>query len=143
MKAVLEARRRGRGVHRRRTPADFDGFRADLDALSWDEIVATCGVPRDDIERVAATYARRKNVVFAWGMGMTHHLHGVENVEAIANLALIRGMIGRRYAGLLPLRGHSNVQGIGTIGVKPVVSEEIFAAMEEAFGITLSRAKGL
>ena len=73
-------------------------------------------------------------------MGMTHHLHGVANVEAIANLALLRGMIGRRYAGLLPLRGHSNVQGIGTIGVKPVVSEEIFAAMEEAFGITLSRA---
>ncbi len=64
-----------------------------------------------------------RNVVFAWGMGMTHHLHGVENVEAIANLALLRGMIGKRFAGLLPLRGHSNVQGIGTIGVKPVVSD--------------------
>jgi anaerobic selenocysteine-containing dehydrogenase len=75
-------------------------------------------------------------------MGMTHHVHGVENVEAIANLALLRGMIGRRYAGLLPLRGHSNVQGIGTIGVKPVVSEEVFAAMERAFGVTLSRTKG-
>lgn len=122
--------------------ADFDPFRADLDALAWDEITASCGIPRADIERVAGRYAERQNVVFAWGMGMTHHLHGVENVEAIANLALIRGMAGKRFAGLLPLRGHSNVQGIGTIGVKPVVSEQIFAAMESAFGITLPREKG-
>jgi len=121
----------------------FDAFAADLDALSWGQIEAACGVARAAIERVAALYARRKNVVFAWGMGMTHHLHGVGNVEAIANLALLRGMIGRRYAGLLPLRGHSNVQGIGTIGVKPVVSEAVFAAMEDAFGITLPRDKGV
>ncbi len=60
----------------------------------------------------------------------------------IANLALLRGMIGRQYAGLLPLRGHSNVQGIGTIGVKPLVAEDVFAKMEEAFSITLSRQMG-
>lgn len=121
----------------------FETLRADLEAVSWDEIEQTTAVTRSEIERVATAYARRQNVVFAWGMGMTHHLHGVENVEAIANLALIRGMIGKRYAGLLPLRGHSNVQGIGTIGVKPVVSESVFAAMEQSFGINLSRAKGL
>ncbi len=122
--------------------ADFEAFRADLDALGWHEIAARCGVPRQAIERVAARYAERQNVVFAWGMGMTHHTHGVANVEAIANLALLRGMVGRRHAGLLPLRGHSNVQGIGTIGVKPVVSAEVFAAMETAFGVKLGRAKG-
>lgn len=122
--------------------ANYDTFRADLDALSWETITALTGIARADIERVAGRYAERQNVVFAWGMGMTHHVHGVANVEAVANLALLRGMIGRRYAGLLPLRGHSNVQGIGTIGVKPIVSEQVFAAMEKAFGITLSRAKG-
>ena len=122
--------------------ADFDSWRADLDALSWPEIEAATGIARADIQRVAGIYAERQNVVFAWGMGMTHHVHGVANVEAIANLALLRGMIGRRYAGLLPLRGHSNVQGIGTIGVKPIVSEEVFAAMERTFGVKLSRAKG-
>ncbi len=120
----------------------FDALVADLDRLGWDEIEAMTGVARTDIERVATIYARRQNVVFAWGMGMTHHLNGTANVEAIANLALLRGMLGRRYAGLLPLRGHSNVQGIGTIGVKPVVSEEIFAAMERAFGVTLTRQRG-
>jgi anaerobic selenocysteine-containing dehydrogenase len=51
-------------------------------------------------------------------------------------------MIGKRFAGLLPLRGHSNVQGIGTIGVKPIVSEQIFAAMEQTFGVGLPREKG-
>lgn len=122
--------------------ASFDAFVADLDALSWPEIEAASGLSRADIERVATRYAGRQNVVFAWGMGMTHHVHGTANVEAIANLALLRGMIGKRYAGLLPLRGHSNVQGIGTIGVKPIVSEQVFAAMERAFGITLPRDKG-
>ena len=120
----------------------FDAWRAKLDTLGWDAVEAATGLRRADIERVARRYAGRQNVVFAWGMGMTHHLHGVTNVEAIANLALLRGMVGRPNAGLLPLRGHSNVQGIGTIGVKPVVSEEVFAAMERAFGITLTRARG-
>jgi molybdopterin-dependent oxidoreductase alpha subunit len=121
----------------------FDALRADLDATAWDEITARTGLSQAEIERVATRYAERRNVVFAWGMGMTHHVHGTANVEAIANLALIRGMLGRRFAGLLPLRGHSNVQGIGTIGVKPVVSAEVFAAMEQAFGVTLPREKGL
>src|SRR5690606_26344196 len=96
----------------------FEAFEADLAALDWDAITTACGLSRDEIERVAAAYGRAKHAVFAWGMGMTHHVHGVANVEAIANLALLRGMIGKPYAGLLPLRGHSNVQGIGTIGVK-------------------------
>ena len=52
-------------------------------------------------------------------MGITHHLHGVENVQMIANLALLRGMVGRPNAGLMPIRGHSNVQGMGSVGVTP------------------------
>jgi molybdopterin-dependent oxidoreductase alpha subunit len=140
-KAVLELGAEDRGFIAAHAEG-FDAFRADLDALEWATITAECGVAEEDIRRAAASYAKRKNVVFAWGMGMTHHLHGVANVEAIANLALLRGMIGRPFAGLLPLRGHSNVQGIGTIGVKPVVSEEVFAAMERAFGVRLPREKG-
>lgn len=120
-----------------------DIFKDDLDGLSWVDIEARCGVARDDIMRVAKLYAASDNAVFAWGMGMTHHQHGVENVEAIANLALLRGMIGKRFSGLLPLRGHSNVQGIGTIGVKPVLAEDVMLKIEERFGETLTRAKGM
>ena len=125
-----------------RHTSGFAEFRADIDATGWDAIVDRCGVPRADIERVAARYCRAERVVFAWGMGMTHHLHGVDNIEMLANLALLRGMVGKRHAGLLPLRGHSNVQGIGTIGVKPVLADEVFDRMEAELGVTLPRTAG-
>ena len=114
-----------------------------IEALSWDEIVDRCGVSRDEIETVAEVYASSLNAVFAWGMGMTHHLHGVENIEEIAALAFLRGMIGRPGAGLLPLRGHSNVQGVGTIGVKPMLAEDVVERMEARFGVKLPDAKGM
>jgi anaerobic selenocysteine-containing dehydrogenase len=68
---------------------------------------------------MADMYCAAKNVVFGWTMGITHHEHGVSGVQSIVNLALLRGMIGRPRAGLLPIRGHSNVQGIGSVGVTP------------------------
>ncbi|KQT44696.1 histidine kinase [Devosia sp. Leaf420] len=123
--------------------ADFEAFAQDISALTWDEVVAATGIAQSDIERVAAAYGRSKAAVFAWGMGMTHHVHGTANVEAIANLALVRGMIGKRFAGLLPLRGHSNVQGIGTIGVKPVLAKDVLKRMEEVFGVSFPEEKGL
>ncbi|WP_245893115.1 FdhF/YdeP family oxidoreductase [Devosia naphthalenivorans] len=120
----------------------FDAFRADLEALGWDEITGACGVSRDEVEEIARRYGQSQNAVFAWGMGMTHHIHGVANVEAIANLATLRGMVGKRFAGLLPLRGHSNVQGIGTIGVKPVLAKDVLAKMEAVFGVQFPPEKG-
>jgi molybdopterin-dependent oxidoreductase alpha subunit len=120
----------------------FDSFREDLEALTWERIVDACGVQQADIDEIARRYGRSRNVVFAWGMGMTHHIHGVANVEAIANLATLRGMVGKRFAGLLPLRGHSNVQGIGTIGVKPVLAKDVLGKMEAAFGVKFPEEKG-
>lgn len=121
----------------------FVGFASELMAVPWAEIVSQCGVLEEEIMRIAKIYAASKNSVFAWGMGVTHHVHGVENVEAIANLALIRGMVGKQFAGLLPLRGHSNVQGIGTIGVKPVLAEDVLEKIENHFGHVLPRKKGM
>lgn len=121
----------------------FEAFAKDIAATDWAEIEAASGIARSDIEAVAQAYGGSKNAVFAWGMGMTHHLHGVENIHYIANLALLRGMIGRPGAGLLPLRGHSNVQGIGTIGVKPVLAEEVVARIEARFGLSLPKKPGL
>jgi len=121
----------------------FAEFQADLDALDWGAITAACGISRDEITHLARQYGRAKHAVFAWGMGMTHHIHGVANVEAIANLAMLRGMVGKRFAGLLPLRGHSNVQGIGTIGVKPVLAKDVLEKMEAAFGVSFPAEKGM
>lgn len=141
-KAVLDAGAEDRAFIAAHT-VGFDAFAADLAATGWDAIVDASGIARADIERVAALYVRSRNAVFAWGMGVTHHVNGSDNVEYIANLALLRGMVGRPAAGLLPLRGHSNVQGIGTIGVKPVLATDVLARMEEHFGIHLPAGKGL
>eukprot|EP00903_Cladosiphon_okamuranus_P003384 g3382.t1 len=122
---------------------DWTAFVADIEATSWPDIESHSGVKRPDIERIADYYLQSQSTVFAWGMGMTHHLNGVENIEMIANLALMRGMIGRPGAGLLPLRGHSNVQGIGTIGVKPVLAEDVIRKMETTLGITLPTKAGM
>jgi len=140
-KAVLEGGYEARDFLAQHT-SGFEAFKADLDALSWDGITASCGIPRHEIAHIADRYGKADRVVFAWGMGMTHHIHGVANVEAIANLAILRGMVGKRYAGLLPLRGHSNVQGIGTIGVKPVLAKDVLARMEAEFGVTFPEEKG-
>jgi molybdopterin-dependent oxidoreductase alpha subunit len=140
-KAVLEAGLEDRDFIAAHA-SGFEAFLTDIEALEWDAIVGACGVEQDEIEHIARQYGRAEHAVFAWGMGMTHHVHGVANVEAIANLAMLRGMVGKRFAGLLPLRGHSNVQGIGTIGVKPVLAKDVLARMEAAFGVSFPVEKG-
>jgi molybdopterin-dependent oxidoreductase alpha subunit len=120
----------------------FDEFKNDLDGTSWREIERCAGVSQTEIEEVAGWYGKAKNVVFSWAMGITHHIHGVDNVESIVNLALLRGMVGRKYAGLLPLRGHSNVQGIGSVGVTPQLKQEVFDALHVNLGIKLPDTPG-
>lgn len=115
----------------------FADFAADINATDWSTIVSQCGVSQQALEDVAKVYCQSENAVFAWGMGITHHQHGVQNVEYISNLALLRGMIGKPCAGLLPLRGHSNVQGIGTIGVKPVLADDVLNKMQDTLDIRL------
>ncbi len=116
--------------------------KARLEDVSWDEINAKSGVPRDEIEKIAKCYAAAKNVVFSWTMGITHHAHGVKNVQAIANLALLRGMVGRAGCGLMPIRGHSNVQGIGSMGVVPKLKDAIFDRLQNHFGVSLPTTPG-
>ncbi|HMO37311.1 MAG TPA: molybdopterin-dependent oxidoreductase, partial [Gemmatales bacterium] len=81
--------------------------------------------------------------VFAWTMGITHHLHGVDNVRSIVNLVLLRGMVGKPYAGCLPIRGHSNVQGIGTVGVTPALKTTLVERMVQRLGVHPPEQPGL
>ena len=118
-------------------------LQASLAAHDWDDIYRKAGVGPQAIQAIATRYAAAENVVFTWTMGITHHAHGVENVEAIANLALLRGMVGRPNAGLLPIRGHSNVQGIGSMGVTPKLKEAIFERLQSHFGLQLPTTAGL
>jgi molybdopterin-dependent oxidoreductase alpha subunit len=117
-------------------------LRERLAAVMWEEIVEKSGVTREDIVRIAERYARAKNVVFSWTMGITHHAHGVQNVQAIGNLALLRGMVGKPGAGLMPIRGHSNVQGIGSVGVTPKLKDILFERLQNHFGVELPTMPG-
>lgn len=121
----------------------FSAYQQYVANSSWQELETLSGVPRPLMEQLARHYAQAKNVVFAWAMGITHHANGVEGVQAIVNLALLRGMVGRKQAGLLPLRGHSNVQGIGTIGFTPQLKQEFLDNLESAYGIHLPTGEGL
>ena len=114
-----------------------------LKSIEWDEIVAKSGVARDDIDAIADRYAKAERAIFSWTMGITHHVHGVQNVQMIGNLALMRGMVGKQHAGLMPIRGHSNVQGIGSVGVTPALKQAIFDRLESHFDIHLPTQPGL
>ena len=121
----------------------WPALKASLAAVNWNDIYRKSGVGPDAIDAIAIRYAAAENVVFTWTMGITHHTYGVENVEAIANLALLRGMVGRPNAGLLPIRGHSNVQGIGSVGVTPKLKDAIFEKLQSEFGMKLPTTAGL
>jgi molybdopterin-dependent oxidoreductase alpha subunit len=121
---------------------DAPAFLALLDEITWREIEQKSGVARDEIFRVADHYARAKRVVFSWTMGITHHANGVQNVQAIGNLALLRGMVGRAGSGLLPIRGHSNVQGIGSMGVTPKLRDAVFERLQNHFHVELPKTPG-
>lgn len=113
-----------------------------IQSTSWGEICEKSGLTESEIRAVAAVYAESKGTVFSWTMGITHHTHGVENVQGIVNLALLRGMIGRKGAGMMPIRGHSNVQGIGSVGVTPKLKDEIFENLQKNFGVKLPTQPG-
>src|SRR6202008_2950920 len=88
----------------------FEAFAADLRETNWDQILAASGLSRAQLERVARIYMQSKAAIACYGMGITQHRHGTDNVQQVVNLLLLRGNIGRPGAGNCPVRGDSNVQ---------------------------------
>jgi molybdopterin-dependent oxidoreductase alpha subunit len=121
----------------------FESYSDFITNLNWSDIVRECGLEQAQIESLAKLYARSESTVFSWGMGLTHHHNGTDNIEAIASIALLRGMIGGEGKGLLPLRGHSNVQGVGSMGVTPELKAEVFSSIEKEFSVKLPQHKGM
>ncbi|WP_018387992.1 FdhF/YdeP family oxidoreductase [Ancylobacter sp. FA202] len=120
----------------------FDELRADLDATSWSAIERRSGLSRAAIESMADVYWNAERVIACYGMGITQHRHGTENVRQIVNLLLLRGNMGKPGAGICPLRGHSNVQGDRTVGITEIPTEAFLTRLDAAFGITAPRKHG-
>ncbi|MFQ3635725.1 MAG: FdhF/YdeP family oxidoreductase [Cyanobacteriota bacterium] len=111
-------------------------------STSWDTITQGCGVSQPEIEAAAAMIGNAQRVVFAWAMGITHHANSVDNIWNIVNTALMTGNLGKPGAGVMPIRGHSNVQGFGSMGVTVRLKQEIQQALEKLLGRSLNLPPG-
>jgi len=96
--------------------ADYDKVITAARAISWAELERSSGVSEAEMEAFARMVGKAERAVFVWGMGITQHACGEDNVYSIVNLALARGFVGREGCGLMPVRGHSGVQGGAEMG---------------------------
>jgi molybdopterin-dependent oxidoreductase alpha subunit len=121
----------------------FDAFVAAVRTATWDDIERESGLAKRDLERSARVYARSQAVMAIYGMGLTQHVKGVDNVRMVVNLLLMRGNIGKPGAGPTPVRGHSNVQGQRTVGITEKTELVPVERIEAQYGFTAPREKGL
>ncbi|MDR7053781.1 molybdopterin-dependent oxidoreductase alpha subunit [Pseudomonas koreensis] len=117
-------------------------YLAIVDDTSWEQIVEQSGLTLVEIEQAARMYAKGKNVIMCWAMGITQHRHSVPTIQEIANLMLLRGNIGKPGAGLCPVRGHSNVQGDRTMGINERPPVAFLDSLERRFQFKVPRHNG-
>jgi molybdopterin-dependent oxidoreductase alpha subunit len=121
----------------------FEAFADDLRAESWAAIVDESGVPMDEVLLLADIYIKGSKVICTWGMGLTQHKNSVPTVQLLSNLMMMRGNIGKRGAGLCPVRGHSNVQGDRTVGIEEKPTQAFLDRLGEVYDFEPPREHGL
>ena len=121
----------------------FDAFESFCRTTSWDDIERESGLTREALEHAAETYAKARSAIAVYGMGLTQHRLGVQNVQMLCNLLLLRGNIGKPGAGACPVRGHSNVQGQRTVGISEKPELVPLDKLKELYGFEPPREKGL
>lgn len=94
----------------------FGEFVKTLESQSMEELLAQCGLPLSDVEAFADEIQRASRGILVWSMGITQHVHGADTVRGIVNLGLLKEWVGRDGCGLMPIRGHSGVQGGAEMG---------------------------
>ncbi len=120
----------------------FEEFVTYLRRSDWTELEREAGLTRQDLEAAASVYANAKAIIAVYGMGLTQHRNGVENVQMVSNLLLLRGNIGKPGAGICPVRGHSNVQGQRTVGITEKPELAPLDKLKELYGFEPPRTKG-
>ncbi|MBV6408850.1 MAG: Nitrate reductase [Rhodocyclaceae bacterium] len=129
----------------------YEAFRANVLAATPEAMAPICGIDAATIRAVARTYARSRAAMIFWGMGVSQHTHGTDNVRCLIALALMTGQIGRPGTGLHPLRGQNNVQGASDAGLIPmmlpdygrVADDAVRARFEALWGAALDPQPGL
>ena len=121
----------------------FDAFVAWLRTQDWGELERRSSLHRAAMEGTAVIYAGSTAAIAIYGMGLTQHRAGVETVQMVVNLLLMRGNIGKPGAGVCPVRGHSNVQGQRTVGITDKAAGVPLDVMAKQFGFEPPRENGL
>jgi molybdopterin-dependent oxidoreductase alpha subunit len=128
----------------------FAELKTQLASYSWELLEAASGSTREEMYRFARLLGESRTAVFVWSMGITQHRDGVANVRAIVDLALSRGYLGGPKCGLMPIRGHSGVQGGAEVGAVPnqfpggiAVDEAGAAKMSQLWGFDVPAQRGL
>lgn len=112
----------------------FEAFEQRVRGYGWPVLERRSGLSRAAMEAAATAYAGCQRVIVAYGMGITQHRHGVEAVQTLVNLLLLRGNMGKEGAGILPVRGHSNVQGQRTVGITEKAAQVPVDNLRRQFG---------
>ncbi len=121
----------------------FEEFAACARATEWGDIEKVSGLGRTALLDAAAEYKRANAVMVHYGMGLTQHRLGVQNVRMVCNLLFLRGNIGKPGAGPSPIRGHSNVQGQRTVGITEKPELAPLDQLAKQFSFEPPRKKGL
>lgn len=122
--------------------SNLELLRQDLLSTSWESIVTISGLPQEKIEELAELYIKAERTIICYGMGITQHQNGTQNVQQLVNLLLMKGNIGKQGAGICPLRGHSNVQGDRTVGINEKPSQSMLDNIEKRFGFQPPKTHG-
>ena len=126
-----------------RRTAGFNEAKAAVERQDWDLLEHESGVTRREMRRFAEILRDAKSGIFVWSMGLTQHAHGVDTIEALINVSLARGWVGQEKTGLMPIRGHSGVQGGAEVGCAPWLDKIQQERFEEVWGFTLPTFRGL
>jgi len=121
----------------------FESMRQNVCNTSWGQIEKDSGLTRFQIESAGRMLAKSEATIACWAMGLTQHRNGVAVIQEVSNLMLMGGHIGKKGAGLCPVRGHSNVQGDRTVGIWERPSEAFLERLDSACGIVSPREHGV
>jgi len=128
----------------------FEELKSGISNLEFEVLEAQAGLSRSSMEEFAGLIAKAKSGVLVWSMGITQHVFGGDAVQMILNLGLAKGFVGRDKCGLMPIRGHSSVQGGAEMGAystafpggKPINIDNA-AALSKHYGFPIPDWSGL
>lgn len=110
---------------------NFNQYQQQVAQTSWQKIEQQSGLSQAELVKAAELYLQAERVICTWAMGITQHKHSVDTIQEIVNLQLLKGNIGKKGAGICPVRGHSNVQGNRTVGINEKPSPEFITALAQ------------